>query len=186
MSKPLTSGGQEELPEVLARVSVIIGKMLTRLRAGQEELRTTAVERLHDTREKLDEVTSATETAATDIMNGIDRAMLLVDQLDGDDVGPRGAEIGSALRDELFGVMTHLQFQDITTQQLTHASSIIEDMKQYLDEFVAVFDLEASGAAPVPRRAVPEYPPAFDPAATIHDAEQRQALVDELLTADSK
>lgn len=189
-AKPVAApepGGHDELPEVLARVSAIIAKMLARLRAGQEVLKTTAVAKLHDTSEKLHEVSSATETAATDILDGIDRAMLLIDQLEGDDVGPRGAEIAGQLREELFGVMNHLQFQDITSQQLSHASSIIQDMEQYLDEFVAVVDAEAGGTPPARGEpAAPAYPRAFDPAATVHRAEQRQALVDELLTADPR
>ena len=177
------AAGFADVPELLSRASLIINKMLESLRAGQQVLQRAAVEKLHHTNTKLHEISSATESATTDIMDGLDRAFLLVDQLDGEDVSPRGAEIGAQLRDELFAVMNHLQFQDITSQQLDHASSIIQDMEQYLDEFVVLFDLPTIGAIagqPVgPQR--PELRP-FDPCATTLDAESRQAMVDELLT----
>ena len=177
--------GLADLPDVLVRASMIINKMLESLRAGQEVLKSAAVEKLHTTNEKLSEISSATETAATDIMDGIDRAMVLLDQLDGDDVGPKGAEIGGQVRDELFMVMNHLQFQDITSQQLSHASSIIQDMERYLDEFAGLFDVNSFGRIP-DREPEPSalFPRAFDPAATTRDAESRQAVVDELLTLE--
>jgi chemotaxis regulatin CheY-phosphate phosphatase CheZ len=179
----VTAAGFADVPELLSRASLIINKMLESLRAGQQVLQRTAVEKLHHTNDKLHEISSATESATTDIMDGLDRAFVLVDKLDGEDVGPAGAEIGAQLRDELFAVMTHLQFQDITSQQLDHASSIIQDMEQYLDEFVVLFDLPTIGAIagqqpPAPRSELRS----FDPCATTLDAEQRQAMVDELLT----
>ena len=179
----ITAAGFADVPELLSRASLIINKMLESLRAGQQVLQRSAVEKLHHTNTKLHEISTATESATTDIMDGLDRAFLLVDQLDGEGVGPRGAEIGGQLRDELFAVMTHLQFQDITSQQLDHASSIIQDMEHYLDEFVVLFDLPTigtiAGHAPAPHRS--ELRP-FDPCATTLDAEKRQAMVDELLT----
>lgn len=189
--KPATAGdsagprGLADLPDVLVRASVIINKMLESLRAGQQVLKSAAVEKLHSTNEKLSEISSATETAATDIMDGIERAMVLLDELDGEDVGPRGSEIGGQVRDELFGVMNHLQFQDITSQQLSHASSIIQDMERYLDEFAGLFDVHSAGKLPEREpEATGVYPRAFDPAATTRDAERRQAIVDELLTLE--
>lgn len=179
----IPSAGSPDVPELLTRASSIINKMLESLHAGQQVLQHAAVEQLQHTSTKLHEVSSATETATTDIMDGIDRTLLLVDQLDCQDVGPRGSEIGAQIRDELFAVMTHLQFQDITSQQLDHASSIIQDMEQYLDEFVVLFDMPGVGKLPGsdPRTALSELR-AFDPCATTLDAEQRQAMVDELLT----
>ena len=181
----ITAAGFADVPELLSRASLIITKMLESLRAGQQVLQRSAVEKLHHTNDKLHEISSATESATTDIMDGLDRAFVLVDQLDGEDVGARGAEIGSQLRDELFAVMNHLQFQDITSQQLDHASSIIRDMEQYLDEFVVLFDLPTIGAITGQSPVMPRPEPRpFDPCATTLDAEKRQAMVDELLTVN--
>ena len=183
----ITAAGFADVPELLSRASLIINKMLDSLRAGQQVLQRAAVEKLHHTNTKLHEISSATESATTDIMDGLDRAFVLVDQLDGEDVGPRGSEIGGQLRDELFAVMTHLQFQDITSQQLDHASSIIQDMEHYLDEFVVLFDLptigKVQGYEAIGLRS--ELRP-FDPCATTLAAEQRQAMVDEILTVKAR
>lgn len=176
-----------DVPEILSRASLIINKMLESLRAGQQVLQRAAVERLHHTNTKLHEISSATESATTEIMDGIDRAFLLVDQLDADDVGPRGAEIGGKIREELFAVITQLQFQDITSQQLDHASSIIQDMEHYLDEFVVLLDLPTLGTVKSPEVTLAGVEAgAFDPCATTLDAEKRQALVDEILTVRAR
>ena len=187
MDPTITAAGFADVPELLSRASLIINKMLESLKAGQQVLQRAAVEKLHHTNTKLHEISSATESAATDIMDGLDRAFLLVDQLDGEDVGPRGSEIGGQLRDELFAVMTHLQFQDITSQQLDHASSIIQDMEHYLDEFVVLFDLPTIGAIAGQQPLAPRSElRSFDPCATTLDAEQRQAMVDEILTVKAR
>jgi chemotaxis regulatin CheY-phosphate phosphatase CheZ len=187
MDAAITAAGFADVPELLSRAALIINKMLESLKAGQQVLQRAAVEKLHHTNTKLHEISTATESAATDIMDGLDRAFLLVDQLDGEDVGPRGAEIGGQLRDELFAVMTHLQFQDITSQQLDHASSIIQDMEHYLDEFVVLFDLPTIGKVRGHDaiRLHSEHRP-YDPCATTLDAEQRQAIVDEILTVKAR
>ncbi|MBW3630475.1 MAG: hypothetical protein KY464_14410 [Gemmatimonadetes bacterium] len=179
----ISAAGLPDVPELLTRATSIINKMLESLRAGQQVLQRAAVEKLQHTNAKLHEVSSATETATTDIMDGLDRTFVLVDQLDGKGVGPRGPEIGAQIRDELFAVMTHLQFQDITSQQLDHASSIIRDMERYLDEFVVLLDMRGLGKLPgsEPGASLSELR-AFDPCATTLDAEKRQAMVDELLT----
>ena len=62
------------------------------------------------THDKLREVSDATETAATDILNGLDRANMLVDDLDAyaaehHEPDDRASTIRNALRDELFGLM---------------------------------------------------------------------------------
>jgi chemotaxis regulatin CheY-phosphate phosphatase CheZ len=182
-----SGAGMADLPALLSRATGIINKMLESLRAGQQVLQAAAVEKLHNTNEKLHEISSATETAATDIMDGIDRAFVLLDQLEGDDVGPRGAEIGGQVRDELFQVMTHLQFQDITTQQLDHAASIIQDMEHYLDEFAELFNVTTEGAIPpLEVGSASSFPRAFDPCASTRDAKQRQAIVDQILTVAEK
>lgn len=183
----ISVAGSADMPDLVTRASSIINKMLESLRAGQQVLQCAAVEKLQHTNAKLHEVSSATETATTGIMDGIDRTFVLVDQLDGEGVGPRGSEIGAQIRDELFAVMTHLQFQDITSQQLDHASSIIQEMEQYLDEFVVLFDMPGLGKLPGSQAGASLCDlRAFDPCATTLEAEKRQAMVDELLTVRAR
>ena len=89
--------------------------------------------------QKLTEVSSATEMATSELLDGLDRALLLVDQLE---VGPSSsdddADPRDDLREELHRLVTVLQFQDITKQQLGNASTVLEERMLRLAE---VFDL---------------------------------------------
>jgi chemotaxis regulatin CheY-phosphate phosphatase CheZ len=181
------SGGLLELPKTLLRAYGEITNILERLRESRGILEQAAVDRLQHMSEKLKEVSSATELAATDILNGLDHAVAMVDELDvlaeQPDGAARGREIRSQMRDDLFGLMVHLQFQDITTQQLAYASSVIVDMEQRVAQIVAVFDPKAMGlSAPMPA-PISNGPVAFDPNATNSNAADRQALADELFTS---
>lgn len=89
--------------------------------------------------QKLTEVSSATEMATSELLDGLDRALLLVDQLE---VGPSSSDDDADpcddLREELHTLVTVLQFQDTTKQQLGNASTVLEERMLRLAE---VFDL---------------------------------------------
>jgi hypothetical protein len=71
----------------------------------------------------------------------VDRAIveLKPESVDADSA-TRAAEVRGTMRDELFGLMNHLQFQDITTQQLAYASSLIMEMEDRLAQLIKLFD----------------------------------------------
>ena len=89
--------------------------------------------------QKLTEVSSATEMATSELLDGLARALLLVDQLE---VGPSSSDDNADprddLREELHTLVTVLQFQDITKQQFGNASTVLEERMLRLAE---VFDL---------------------------------------------
>ncbi len=179
--------GLAALPQVLLRAYAEIMGVLESLKESRGMLEKAALDKIQHTNQKLLEVTSATESAATDIMDGVDRALAMVDELDaeeGDSAAGRGPEIRGALRDELFGMMGSLQFQDITTQQINYACSVLAEMERKLNQIAHVFDPRTFGLDLRPAAADAERAPqvAFDPAATTADAEQRQALVDQIFT----
>ena len=173
------------LSHVLARSYTEIVSVLGSLRESRNVLQRTTVEKIHHTHEKLREVTSATETAATDILDGLDRAVAMVNDMDtkaaeGD--AAAGAELRNKMRDELFSLMGCMQFQDITTQQLNYASSVLTEMESRLAELAHILDPAAFGA---PAPAAPPPPAAtgpvnFDPAASVENAEARQAVADQI------
>jgi chemotaxis regulatin CheY-phosphate phosphatase CheZ len=172
-----------DLPQVLMRAYQEINSVLHSLRQSRDILERTTVERLQHTKDKLREVTSATEVAATDIMDAVDRALGLVDQLEAEETGAnseRAGEVRSTLRDELFGMMGCLQFQDITTQQINYASSVLVEMEDRLSQLARIFDPKTFGLEPEATAQDAGPAVAFDPAATTSDAEKRQALVDEI------
>ena len=173
--------GIADLPDILSRAYVEIQSVLESLRRSRSVLERSTVDKFQHMNEKLREVSSATELAATDILDGVDRALALVDRLETSEEadGADRAEGFAELRNELFGVMGCLQFQDITSQQLGYASSVLNDIEGRLVELAHLFDpVLTRPAAPAPL-PVPEHT-TFDPGATVLGAEHRQAMVDEI------
>jgi chemotaxis regulatin CheY-phosphate phosphatase CheZ len=179
-------GALAALPDMLRRVSCELSGALTSLRQSRGALERAAVERLKHTNDKLREVSSATEVAATDILDAIDRSLALVDAMDECATAEvdRSAELRTKLREELFGVMGCLQFQDIATQQLNYASSVLVDMECRLLQIARILDPNSIQEEPAAVENGTSPPAAaFDPAATNADANQRQALADQIFTS---
>jgi hypothetical protein len=176
-------GAIADLPAMLLRAYSEICGVLQSLRSSRDALEQATIEKLHHTNAKLHEVSSATEVAATGMLDGLDRALAMVDELDTLDSSgdARAAEVRGQLRDELFQAISGLQFQDITTQQLNYASSVLVDMEQRLAEVAKAFDPSTAGIAVPSSR--PTAPAAFDPGASLDGADERQALVDQIFKA---
>ncbi len=181
------------LPALFVRAMGEVHAMLASIRTGREHIRAATTERLAHTNEKLDEVSSATGKAALDIMDALDRAIAKVDELETAEVladADKGTAIRSDLRDELFAVMGHMQFQDITSQQIMHVQSLLAEMETRLGDIANLFDHQAGdAAAPPPSHAVAirtqKNAHSFDAHATLADAETRQALADALVERGS-
>jgi chemotaxis regulatin CheY-phosphate phosphatase CheZ len=177
------------LPSVLDRAHQAVADVLVGLqttRVALEGARTAAVGRLETTHAKLREVTSTTEGATSEILDALDRAQALIDTLDAEAEAPvpdaaRAQETRRALREELFGMMTALQFQDITTQQISHSASMLTELEQRLASIVALFDGTRLGLEDRLSTAAPALH--FAPGATMKDAEQRQLDADLLFVS---
>ena len=141
------------------------------------------IDRLEEIAGKISEVSSATEVAATDIPDGLSRIVELVDRAFGDH-GPASGDRDDTpctVREELYGVMVYLQFQDITSQQLSHVATLLAEMRQGMTELVRIFAPYMSAEA---LSVVPSEPAgAFDPNATTADATDRQAIADALFSS---
>ena len=179
-----------DLPALFVRAMGEVHAMLASIRNGREQIRAATTERLSHSNQKLGEVSSTTESAAIDIMDALERAIANVDELETEAVltdSARGYRIRGDLREELFAVMGHMQFQDITSQQIMHVQSMLADMEARLADMAARFgnDPGASATArPVDARPATRTlsnPSAFDPNASLADAEARQALADSLV-----
>jgi hypothetical protein len=77
--------GLAALPFILERANAEIQGVLANLRDSRTALETATVEKLQHTTDKLKEVTSATEVAATDILDALDRTQGMVDDLEAAD-----------------------------------------------------------------------------------------------------
>jgi chemotaxis regulatin CheY-phosphate phosphatase CheZ len=173
--------GLAALPYILERVHSEVYAVLANLRESRAAIESATVENLQHTSARLQEVTSATEVAATDILDALDRTQNMVDDLEAAEAADdraKSASVRDLMREELFGMMGALQFQDITTQQLAAAASVLGDMESRLLQIARLFDPAA--AAPGGRAAEVPDPRTFDPNATTRDAEGRQAVADQV------
>jgi chemotaxis regulatin CheY-phosphate phosphatase CheZ len=177
------------LPALFVRAMGEVQAMLASIRTGREHIRAATTERLAHTNEKLDEVSSATGKAAIDIMDALDRAIAKVDELETEETLADAAKAGAIrgdLRDELFAVMGHMQFQDITSQQIMHVQSLLAEMEGRLTEIANLFgDQSGDESLAATARSVTarthKDANSFDPNATLSDADARQALADSLV-----
>ena len=184
--------GLGDLIEVLFRTHGQIMAVIDGLRHSRGLLEQHAMDRLHTTHEKLQEVSSATEVAATGMLDGLDRSLVLVDRLESDsqlegdsDTPETSPELHDELRDELHQLITLLQFQDITAQQLGYASTVLADIEDRLIELADFFDvgmLNKGGEDADERPNEDEVLETCDPNASTLDSDGRQALADEIFT----
>jgi len=145
----MTRPGIAVLSEALFRAYSETSALLDRFRESAGVLDTSGIDKLQQMHGRLHEVSSATETATSDILDGLGRAVTLVEQLDAatpvtDDARHRMA---ASLREELSGLSNHLQFQDITSQQLVHIAALLGDTRTRLAELASMFGTAPDGSA---------------------------------------
>jgi len=184
------AGLAELVKAVVSTYSEIMG-VIDNLRKSRGLLEEAAMQRLKSTHEKLAEVSSATEVAATGMLDGLDRALVLVDDLEAASATSDSEESAGhrdELREELHTLMNLLQFQDITSQQLGYASTVLQDIEDRMVRLADLFDLggmEFKGAPDAGERArelEEEDHVTNDPDASTLNVEGRQALVDEIFS----
>jgi len=189
-------GGFTELSRTLLRAYAETVGIVERIQQTFSVIDGAGIDKLQQMHGRLSEVSSATEVAATDILDGLGRTLALVEDLDSAD--PLADEdrhrMLASVREELNDVSHHLQFQDITAQQLAHIASLLEDMRWRSNQMMEIFAPQlASFAKQTPHsvQAVKQrgstlpplqQPPvrAFDPDASMASASDRQALADEI------
>ena len=176
-----------DLPIILEQANQQIQNVLAHLRATRNALQNTTFDKLQTTHDKIKEVTSATEDAAINIMDACDRANSLVDELDAIDQAEtpdraKATDLRATLRDEIFLMMSALQFQDITSQQLSHASAVLIEMETRLIDIARLFDSTITVERSVSQMTLPRSEETYDPNATTKNADVRQALADQIFT----
>jgi chemotaxis regulatin CheY-phosphate phosphatase CheZ len=180
------AGRLPQLAATLIDAYAEINGLITMLKDSRDVLEKAALHRLHRTNKHLQDVSSATETAATDMLDGVDRTMGLLDELMTErDGGGDGLATAEQIRDVLHGFVISCQFQDITSQQLGYASSVLVDLEDRLARISAVFgdecfSEEEIGEMETELEDVLESHTTCDPDASLGDAEARQGLADSI------
>lgn len=127
------------------------------VRRAHAELSTT-VERLRQTRTLLESAASRRDGEAETVpgeghaagagvvLQSLDQALLVLDRMDEEDA-ERGATLRRALRHRLYACMSRVQLEDITAQQLQHASRLMGGMEGRLGRIADMLDPERLGLA---------------------------------------
>lgn len=172
---------------MMQRATTEIAQVLCTLHTSREALQGVTLKEIHDSTTKLGEVCSATELAATRMMDGLERAHAFVDRLDEldasdsfGDPGVQAAAVRAQLRDELFAVMGSLQFQDITSQQLGHVSQMLRDIERRLHATSSLLSGGRAEAAAISSEQLPT----FSESASTRNSFERQATADALFWCD--
>jgi len=84
--------------------------------------------------------------------------------------------------DDAFVILNALQFQDITSQQVHHASTLMEEIEQRLFHLLAVFD----GREDIEELQAIVKKRIFDPNASFSDARETQDDIDSLIDSMKK
>lgn len=170
------------LASTLLRAYAEVASLLDRIKQSRGLLQEANDARLDQMNKKLSAVTSATELAATGMLDGLDRAIAVVTELEAEAAETqdlvRHARY-TALREELYGVMTHVQFQDITSQQLGYAAAVISDTERRLEQLTGIFEPFAADVSAVSGGVESSAPKHFDPNA-VADKSDSQAFADAL------
>lgn len=170
----------EAIPSALLRVSSELSRVLNGIRLTRETIQTYSTERLKDTHARLHEVSSTSESAAMEMLNGLDRTLAMIDNLErSTDTRPTPA-MYDALRSEVNQLYSHLQFQDIIAQQLNGVAAVLVEVEQRVQNVASLFDdgMGALGHAP-PGTGVRLDATTFNPDATMRETGDRQAMIDE-------
>lgn len=106
-------------------------------------------EALGETPRYLRDASLKADAATVGILDGLARAVALVDSVDGrlgaSDV--KRHEIAASIREELNGIADHLHFQDLATQQLSDIEALFADMRRRITGVISIFTPPGSPSA---------------------------------------
>jgi chemotaxis regulatin CheY-phosphate phosphatase CheZ len=198
-----------ENPKLQAKLQKEIGELaasITELVKNFRELNnplTESREKVPVATQQLDKITEQTEAATHQMLDTVEQILSRQEEvidglakvkeyMDGQDNAELSEVVDSLVEksnttlNDTYTIMDALQFQDITSQQINHAASLLEDIEGKLSRMMGVMgggenDSEeaADGSGESPRTRV------FDPNADIYEKKTDQAAVDDLISQNS-
>lgn len=172
-------GGFAELSRTLLRAYAETVGIVQRLRESCGMVDSEGDDRLQQMHARVREVSTATENATTGILDSVTRSLMLAERLETANEADR-KKLVAQLKDELRNVPNHLQFQDITSQQLGHIAALLADMRKRISQIVTMF-------APPAVTFAKDDTSAYDPnaSAAAAAAAAGQAVADEIFAVQA-
>ena len=185
----------EKVRDELEKLTSSINTMMDNMRKMQNPILESSAQ-LPQANEQLDKVSAQTEKATHKMLDMVEqiiehqekiveissemgqflkRSRAKNRDLYGDKVR-RVNEMAATSQNNAFLIMDALQFQDITAQQMNHASSLLEDIERRLQRLLGVFEGQEipeneEGAGPIKTRA-------FDPNADMFQGRDQKEVDD--------
>jgi hypothetical protein len=177
----------DNLPQTMLKIYAQVMEALSGIRVTRDMIQAYSADSLRATHARISEVNSTTESAAMEMLNGLDRTLAMIDQLQAGGTGDASAAgvQFDALRNEVNQLYGCLQFQDIITQQLHGVTAQLAEVEQRMEQVASLFDenlgIRADGA-PTRLPGAPD-PASFNAHASMENVADRQALIDEAFGA---
>jgi hypothetical protein len=150
LNEPAPTPPVSSLPNILMRTTREITSVLNSLYRSRAFLEQAAVPRLRKTHLSLEEVSSATESATLDLLEGLDRTLFLIDEIGRRMVSPENHDdvvLHNELREEVHRLVASLQFQDLVAQQIGIATRVLQDTERRMIAMVRQYEIAFFGEA---------------------------------------
>lgn len=191
-----TRAGDGSLDTGLVSLQTSIHALMTNLKQIQGPLSDTR-KALPKATSKLDKITQQTEQATQKVMDLVDtisshqadiitllnEVMNCAGENDGDSASfteklEKAEELANRSQNEAFTIMDALQFQDITTQQINHAASMLEEVETQIRHILGNDGSEEEPTTHADR--------VFDPHADMSSKQTEQNEIDDLVAGSRK
>jgi len=134
---------QADLPHLLLRAYSELNGVLCTLRRSRQVLECTTVEKAKHTGRPDAAGSPEAEPPLGDLRDGLQRVATLANAIEAvNHASAESTRLHAELRRELAGAMSSIQFEDITSQQLNYASSVLFEAEERIAELVRLLDPE--------------------------------------------
>lgn len=170
LTPTVTASGGTEVSTLLAQLAAATA----RLDAQKQVLEEEAAPQIRHSEDRLRDVSATMEAAATSLLDGFGSLSQLVTELGALALPAEARPLLARLAEGVLDLTLHMQFQDITSQQLRYVESVLRATEAQLLCAAA----EGTGQSVAGRTE--NAPVAFDPRASAKPSPHRQASIDAL------
>ncbi|RKX29929.1 MAG: hypothetical protein DRP47_00470 [Candidatus Zixiibacteriota bacterium] len=195
ISEKLYKNMQKEIVTLALSINEVVGKFKQLSNPLSE-----SQERVPKATEQLDKISEQTEVATHQMLDKVEKITQREDEVsqglkkikdntisgDFSNIVPTIDTLLEKVNlnsEDAYVIMDALQFQDITSQQMNHAASLLEDIEDRLHSIIGVIQGSQETEDAVPASASPRKERAYDPNADYTDKKASQSDIDSLFSS---
>ncbi|MEA3296296.1 MAG: protein phosphatase CheZ [candidate division Zixibacteria bacterium] len=190
-----SNGLQDKLQKEMGELASSIDQIMSKFSELNNPLNESK-EKVPRATEQLDKISKQTESATTQMLDKIELIVQRVEesitglgQIKGlvaaskiEEIEPLADKLiegATSTRDDAYNLMDALQFQDITSQQMNHAASLLEEIQSRLSRITMVLQGKSS-QTPTEDSTPDKKERVYDPHADLFDKKTDQSAIDDL------